>query len=134
MACFNDIPFAFSRQMTAKSLWRSRRILSQISWLVLRGQILIRPLGMSNLILANYYCAILHNYHRFYLISVSCREATKAIQQLMVLDNLPEGCDIDQPESIPKVQLRSLKTCPLCDRVFRSNSYLKLHLRRHTGR
>ncbi|KAF6041044.1 hypothetical protein EB796_000632 [Bugula neritina] len=60
------------------------------------------------------------------------REAILVVQQLLILDNISPQENLDQMKN-KVLTLKDIKTCPVCDKVFRSTSYLKHHMRVHTG-
>lgn len=65
-------------------------------------------------------------------VSLHCREAIQIIQQLLIIDNsTPDDTIIAVKEKV--LALKNIKVCPACDKTFKSPSYLRHHLRVHTG-
>ena len=63
-------------------------------------------------------------------VSICCSEATLALQQLIALRGPDENVSATQPGIHG---YKALHKCPVCTRSFRGSTYLRLHLRTHTG-
>ncbi|CAD5123607.1 DgyrCDS11935 [Dimorphilus gyrociliatus] len=60
--------------------------------------------------------------------------ASKSLIQLLAYKTSTwAGCKIDEYSKYLKNFLLGLMNCPVCDKPFKQNAYLKVHLRTHTG-